>query len=74
MASERVGLCKNDGSSLRDSGASVSGERGMQEQVFINTDIWEKVLTVRLFWIGLAGCSAGWIQRTTGQVQVQVHV
>ena len=43
---------ENDGSSLRDSGtygASVPGERGLQEQVFINTYISGELPTERLF-------------------------
>ena len=57
---------ENDGSSLRDSGASVSGERALQEQVFINTYIWEKLLIVRLFWAGAGqrvAAQGGWSGR-----------
>ena len=66
MASERLGVCGNDGSTLRDSGAFTYGEWTLQEQVFINTYIWEKLLTVRLLWAGASGLQ----RRVAGQVQV----
>ena len=76
-ASDQYLLCENDGSSLRDSGASVSGERALQEQVFINTYIWEKLLTVRLFWAGAGqrvAAQGGWSGDRTGAGACVVHV